>query len=305
VIVVPLKATVARIAIAMLGASPSLVPAMPRLTSPPTASVAKTEKLARAALMVIVAPRKVTVERTAIVVQDVRLLLVSARLTRAASQLTVVAEVSTEKLARAAHSATAVPLAAGVATRRITVTQAVSPSSVPVTVKPATSRPMASAVRTARLAREAHMVIVVPLRATVARPITAMQVVRVTLVLATLAPAVFLLMEAVGRMERLVRAAYSETAALSMDIVERVTISAAPAVRRPLDSAPAYRPTLSVVPGTARLVLDLVSEIAALRMDFVEAPLLIVVRAGKSLCFLDGITPVLTLLSPLQPKGCF
>src|SRR5690242_12036442 len=73
---VPRKATVARRVTVMLDVSPSLVPAMLRLTSPPTASAARTERLAREAPTAIAALRRVTVERKATVAQDVKLLLV-------------------------------------------------------------------------------------------------------------------------------------------------------------------------------------------------------------------------------------
>jgi hypothetical protein len=84
--------------------------------------------------------------------------------------------------------------------------------------------------------------------------------------------------------------------------VERLMISAVLGANWPTDFAPASRPIHSVVPGTARPVLDPVLETAALRMDTVEALLLTVVRDGK---FTYGVPSISWLTFFLQPKGCF
>ena len=142
----PGKVTVARTPTVMLDARPSLVRAMLRQTFLPMAFVARTERLAREVLSVIVAPRKGTAEKTVTVVQVAKLLLAPARQTLALSQLTVVAEASMARPARAVHLETVAPLVTGVA-RTPTVMQGVSPSSVSATPRPATSLPMASETR--------------------------------------------------------------------------------------------------------------------------------------------------------------
>lgn len=281
VTVAPRKATAARRVTVMLDASPSLVPAMLRLTSPPMVSVARTERLAREAPTATAAPRRVTVERKATVAQDAKLLLVLARPTPALSLPTVVAEASMARPARAVRTATVVPLEAGVVIRKITAMLAVSPSSVLATARPATFPPMASAVRTARPVREAPMVIAVLLRATVEKKVIARLAARRSSVPAMRHPAMSPLMEAVVRMARLAKAVPLVIVALSMATVARVTPSAAMVARRLLASAPVSHPTLSVVPETARLVLDLALETVVLLMDTVEAPPLTVVKAAK------------------------
>ena len=277
----PGKVTVARIPTVMLDARPSLVRAMLRQTYLPMAFVARTERLAREALSVIVAPRKGTAEKTVTVVQVAKLLLAPARRTLALSQLTVVAEASMARLAKAARSVTVAPLVTGVVKRRITAMQAVSLISVPVTPRLATFLPMAFAVRTARPAREAPTVTAVLLRATAVRQAIARLAVSLSSVLAMKLPVTSRPMEAVARMARPARAVPLAIVAPSMATVGRATPSAAMVARRLLVFALASLLTLSAVPGTARLVLALVSETAARRMASVEAALLTVVKAAK------------------------
>jgi hypothetical protein len=275
------RATVARKVTAMQDASPSSVLATLRPTSLPMASAARTERLARAAPTVTAARPKATVARTITVTRVARVPLVLARPTPARFLLTVDAEASTARLAREAHSATAVLLATGAVTRQLTATPAARVLSALATAQPAPSPPTASVVRTARPAREAPTVTAVQPRATVARTTTVMRVARVPLEPVTLALILSLPMETAVRTERLARVAPLETAVLSTDIVARAMISAVPDVSWPSDYAPVSQPIQSVVQGTARLVLDLALETAARQMDTVEALLLIVVRDGK------------------------
>jgi hypothetical protein len=156
---------------------------------------------------------------------------------------------------------------------------------------------MASAVRMVRPAREAPTVTAVLLRVTAVKKVIARLAVSLSLVLAMKLPATSRPMEAVARMARPVRAVSLETVALSTATVARATPSAAMVTRRPLVSAPVSHPTLSVVPGTARLVLDLDSETVAHPMDTVEAPPLTVDRAGKFTISIISISLLTLLLS--------
>lgn len=276
-----LKATVARQTTAMQDVSQSLVLATLKLTSQPMGSAARMERPARVAHMVTAVLLRATVERRLIAMRVAKLPLVPARPTPTRSPPTADAEPSTARLVREAHLATAVPPVTGAVARQNTATPAARVPSAHATAQPAPSPPTVSAVRTARPAREAPTVIAVQPKATVVRQTTAKPVARVPLEPATLALALSLPMEAVARMERLVREAPTVTAVLNTDTAVRVMISAAPDASWPLDFAPVSQPTQSVVPGTARLVLDLVSETVAPQMDSVEAVLLTVVKDGK------------------------
>lgn len=276
-----LKATVARQTTAMQDVSQSLVLATLKPTSQLMVSAVRMERPARVAHMVTAVLPRATVERTPTAMRVAKLPLVPARPTPTRSPPTADAEPSTVRLVREAHSATAVPPVTGVAARQNTVTPDARVLSALATAQPAPFPPTASAVRTARPAREAPTATAVQPRATVARQTTATQAARVPLELAMLALALSLPMEAAARTERLAREAPTETAVLNTDTVVRVMISAVPDVSWPLDFAPASQPTQSVVPGTARLVLDLVLETVAPQMDSVEALLLTVVKDGK------------------------
>jgi hypothetical protein len=209
-------------------------------------------------------------------------------------------EPSTARHVKEAHSANAVLPVTGAAARPNTAMLAARVLSAPATAQPAPFPPTASAVRTARHAREAHSATAVQPKATVARQTTATPVARVLLEPVTLALALSLPMEAVAKTERLVREAPTETAVLSTDTAARVMISAAPDASWPSDCAPASRLIQSVVPGTARLVLDLVLETVARRMDSVAALLLIVVRDGK---FTFSMSSTSLLISLFSQKG--
>ena len=169
-------ATVARVTtFVLLAASPDSETALPNPVSPPMAVVVTMASPVGGAHSETAVLHKATAERRGIVVQDVRLRSEPAMQTPVPFQPTVAAAASMASPARAAPLGTAVPQAAGAASRQRTATLVVKPSSALATAKPARSPPTAVVeVSMARFAKEVLSATVVRPRATAVVTIIAM-----------------------------------------------------------------------------------------------------------------------------------
>lgn len=237
----------------LLVVSPTSELVLPKLIFPLTAFVARTAKFAKAASMAIAVPRKDTVAKTATAVQAAS--PSSAHALLRPTSLPTASAVRMVRFAKEAHTVTAVLPKAIAVRRRVIVTQDARARSEVATALLGTSQRMANVARMERLARAAPLATVALLRAGAERRrIIAVRVVNPALGLVMPQLVMFLLMEAVARMERFVRVVSGVIVAPRTATVARVMTTAVMDVRQPMVSALVSLLMLNVVQGTARLV---------------------------------------------------